>query len=63
TYGAGMLVGSLTQGYVLKAYTLADQTVNWSPTWLIPAVGSGVILVAFLLFFRNPAPAVSQSRR
>ncbi len=54
TYGAGMLVGSIAQGYVIDAYTLPDKTVNWSPTWIIPAVGSGVIMLSFIAFFRNP---------
>lgn len=54
TYGAGMLVGSITQGYVLKAYTLPDNSINWSPTWIIPAVGSGVIMLAFLALFKSP---------
>jgi nucleoside transporter len=59
TYGAGMLVGSIAQGYVIDAYTLSDKTVNWSPTWIIPAVGSGVIMLAFIAFFRNPTKVQS----
>ena len=54
TYGAGMLVGSITQGYVLKAHTLPDNSINWSPTWIIPAVGSGFIMLAFLALFKSP---------
>jgi len=55
TYGAGMLVGSIAQGYVIEMYTLSDKSVNWAPTWIIPAVGSGVVMLAFLLLFQNPA--------
>jgi len=55
TYGAGMLVGSIAQGAVITRYTLADGSVNWAPTWVIPAVGSGVIMLAFMAMFRNPA--------
>lgn len=55
TYGAGMLVGSTAQGYVIDAYTLADKTVNWSPTWIIPAIGSGVIMLVFMALFKSPA--------
>jgi nucleoside transporter len=55
TYGAGMLVGSITQGYVIDAYTLPDKTVQWAPTWIIPAVGSGVILLVFAALFKDPS--------
>jgi hypothetical protein len=55
TYGAGMLVGSITQGYVIDAYTLQDKTVQWAPTWIIPAVGSGVILLVFAALFKDPS--------
>ena len=54
TYGAGMLVGSIAQGYVIDAYTLADKTINWAPTWLIPAAGSGAVLLAFMALFKSP---------
>jgi nucleoside transporter len=56
TYGAGMLVGSISQGYVIEAYTRADKSVNWTPTWIIPAVGSALILVVFLALFKDPKP-------
>jgi MFS family permease len=53
TYGAGMLVGSISQGYVIQAYSEGDK-VNWAPTWLIPAAGSFGVLLLFLALFREP---------
>lgn len=54
TYGAGMLVGSISQGYVIEANT-REGVVNWAPTWLIPAAGSAGVLLVFLALFRAPA--------
>jgi nucleoside transporter len=53
TYGAGMLVGSILQGYVIQAHSEGDK-VNWAPTWLIPAAGSFGVLLLFLALFREP---------
>jgi MFS family permease len=53
TYGAGMLVGSISQGFVIQAYT-KDGVVEWTPTWLIPAAGSLGVLLLFLALFRDP---------
>jgi nucleoside transporter len=63
TYGAGMLVGSLAQGKIISHYTLPDNTVNWSPTWIIPAIGSGVIMLAFMAFFRSPPKDAGKPER
>ncbi len=64
TYGAGMLVGSISQGFVINAYTHEGVT-NWTPTWLLPAAGSSAVLLVFLALFRAPqapsAPLASQS--
>lgn len=54
TYGAGMLVGSISQGYVIDACT-KDGVVQWTPTWLLPAAGSAGVLLLFLALFRAPA--------
>jgi len=54
TYGAGMLVGSISQGFVIEAYT-QEGVVHWAPTWLWPAGGSVVVLLLFLVLFRTPA--------
>jgi nucleoside transporter len=54
TYGAGMFVGSIIQGYVLEHYTV-DGKINWAPTWIIPAVGAFGVLLLFAAFFTDPA--------
>lgn len=53
TYGVGMLVGFWVAGKVTDAYTLADATHNWTKIWLIPAGFAGIILLQFLLLFRD----------
>ncbi len=60
TYGAGMLVGSISQGFVIKAYTEGEK-VNWAPTWLIPAAGSAAVLLLFLALFKDPQKRAGQS--
>lgn len=53
TYGVGMLVGFWVAGKVTDAYTLTDATHNWTYIWLIPAGFAGIILLQFLLLFRD----------
>lgn len=55
TYGVGMIIGSIAQGFILERFTGAEGKVDWSPTWIYPAVGSAAVLVLFLLFFRESA--------
>ncbi len=53
TYGVGMIIGSIAQGFILQRFTGSDGKVDWAPTWIYPAVGSAAVLVLFLLFFRE----------
>jgi nucleoside transporter len=53
TYGIGMLVGFWLAGKVTDAYTLADATHNWKNIWLLPAGFAGIILLQFMLLFRE----------
>lgn len=55
TYGAGMLIGSLAQGQIILRYTRPDSTVDWTPTWLIPAGAAAAILLVFMIYFRDPS--------
>ena len=55
TYGAGMLVGSIAQGFVIEKYSLPDKSVNWTPAWLLPAGGSAAILLIFFFLFKDPS--------
>lgn len=60
TYGAGMLVGSITQGFVLDRYT-TDGKIDWAPTWLIPGVGALAVLVLFAAFFKDNSRRLASS--
>ena len=49
-------------GYVEVTYTTGigkDAVVDWQAVWTVPAIGAGVILVLFLLLFKNPTSASS----
>ncbi len=52
TYGVGMLVGFWVAGLVSDAYVV-DGGHAWKNIWLIPSGIAGVILVLFLLAFRD----------
>ncbi|WP_345029519.1 nucleoside permease [Ravibacter arvi] len=53
TYGIGMGIGSWVSGIVADTYTLADGSKDWTSIWLVPAGISFVVLILFLLFFRD----------
>ena len=52
TYGIGMWVGTLLSGYVKDWYT-TDEIVQWKSVWLVPAGIAAVVLVLFVLFFKD----------
>ncbi len=56
TYGVGMTLGSYLGGAVADIFT-RDGVRDWSGLWLVPAAIAGVILVAFLLVFKEKKPA------
>ena len=56
TYGLGMYIGSLIAGYVQKMYSsgeAANIVTDWTKVWLVPAAIAGVVLILFVLFFRD----------
>jgi nucleoside transporter len=53
TYGVGMLIGSLISGRIYDNYTISQNQHTWKMIWLIPAAIAGVVLVLFMLFFRD----------
>jgi nucleoside transporter len=65
TYGLGMFVGSWLSGFVVDYYarTLAGGVVvhNWRAIWLFSAICSAIVLVLFLLNFRDKEPVESVS--
>ena len=52
TYGVGMLIGPFLSGAVVEYYTTAAGP-DWQKIWLFPAAVAFVVLVAFLLLFRE----------
>lgn len=52
TYGVGMGIGSWLAGKVTEFYTL-EGVKNWAAIWMVPAAIAGVVLVLFLLFFKD----------
>ncbi len=64
TYGVGLLIGSFIAGAVAQHWELANVMHNWQAIWLIPAAIAIVVLVLFLIFFREEKvskEAVTQS--
>lgn len=53
TYGVGMLIGFLISGPIVMAFKTADGGHDWQSIWLIPAAIALVVLVLFLLLFRD----------
>ncbi|WP_139921283.1 nucleoside permease [Hymenobacter sp. DG01] len=53
TYGVGMLIGTLLSGRIFDAYQLSATSHDWRMIWLIPAGIAGVVVVLFLLLFRD----------
>ena len=57
TYGIGMGIGSKLSGIVLDKYTMTDAagvvTHNWNGVWMIPAGIAAVVLVLFIIFFKD----------
>jgi len=52
TYGIGMGIGSWIAGVVADMYTV-DNVKNWTSIWMVPAGIAAVVLVLFVLFFRD----------
>lgn len=63
TYGLGMLIGSILSGIVKDEYTTgtgADAVTNWAGVWMVPAGIAGVVLLLFIVAFKerkHPAAA------
>src|SRR5688572_5989163 len=61
TYGVGMFIGSIVSGKVKDYYSSTEPVItNWTNVWLVPAGIAFVVLVLFILFFRDKKTA-SQS--
>lgn len=57
TYGIGMGIGSKLSGIVLDKYTITDASGiivhDWNGVWMIPAAIAAVVLVLFIIFFKD----------
>lgn len=53
TYGVGMLIGFIISGPIVAAYKTSEKMHDWHTVWLIPAGIAAVVLVLFMLFFRD----------
>ena len=57
TYGIGMLIGAHISGRIVDAYVNSDSGAlphDWQAIWLIPAAMAAIVLVLFLVFFKDP---------
>jgi nucleoside transporter len=52
TYGAGILIGSLAAGPIVDRFATADGH-DWTQIWIIPAAVAGVVMVLFLILFKD----------
>ncbi len=52
TYGIGMGIGSSIAGFVVDMYT-ENGIKNWTSIWMVPAGITAVVLVLFVLFFKD----------
>jgi MFS family permease len=52
TYGIGMGIGSWLAGLVADMYTV-NGVKDWTSIWMVPAGIAAVVLVLFVLFFKD----------
>ncbi len=52
TYGVGMLFGSIISGIVVDKYVV-EGGHDWYQIWIIPAAIAAVVVLLFMLFFRD----------
>ena len=64
-WGVGAFVGTMLAGKTLAAHQLAapQGTIlhDWHGIWMTPAIGATVVMVVFLIFFREPAKDVARA--
>jgi nucleoside transporter len=52
TYGIGILIGSLVAGPIVDRFATADGH-TWTQIWIVPAIIAGVVLILFLILFKD----------
>jgi len=53
TYGLGMLIGFWVAGRLTDVFMLQNGDHNWQSIWLYPAGFSFVVLLLFMILFKN----------
>ncbi|RYY37545.1 MAG: MFS transporter [Sphingobacteriaceae bacterium] len=53
TYGVGMLIGSYISGPIVDNWKIGENAHNWQSIWLVPAGIAAVVLVLFILLFKD----------
>ena len=59
TYGVGMYIGTKLSGYIKDYYTTGG-VVNWRSVWMVPAVIAVLVLIIFILLFRDTATVAKE---
>lgn len=60
TYGVGMMIGSLVSGPVVDAYKEGNLH-EWKSIWFVPAFIALVVVIIFVLLFRDDKKAVEEA--
>jgi len=53
TYGLGMLIGFWIAGKIVDTNLINGTTHNWKIIWTWPALFAGIVMILFLIFFKN----------
>ncbi|AWX44715.1 Xanthosine permease [Flagellimonas maritima] len=53
TYGVGMLIGFWIAGMITDSYLISENVHEWKNIWTFPAIFAFVVLVLFVLLFKN----------
>jgi nucleoside transporter len=64
TYGVGQLIGSWAAGAVVDHYAVATDAGTrhlWQAIWMVPAVMAFVVMLLFLVFFRDPGTKLNNA--
>ncbi|HEX8377401.1 MAG TPA: MFS transporter [Pedobacter sp.] len=59
TYGIGMWIGSILSGFVAKNAAISETAHRWELVWIVPAAIAGVVMILFIIFFKDKNTATS----
>jgi len=60
-WGIGGFVGTFIAGRVQGINTLSPTSHDWFGIWIVPAIMASIVLVIFVIFFRNPKKAPTET--